>query len=483
MANSGSYPSKLLPPKKYAALPIDFLVVGGGIAGLASAIALTRIGHRVTVLERDATVDHETGGCRMTPNLSKILFHWGLEEDVRRIGVKSTGVELNLYETGETLGTHVWDYEMLQETRGEFIFTTHAQLRKLLYDVAIANGAKVRLGAEVTGIDPEQGRVKLSTGEVLTGDVIVGADGAKGITRPLVVEEGEDDTPNHHSNYYASIIPRGLIAQDPDLSCFLEEKRSSQLHVWFGNNRAALAYPVAAENTDWAMIAYTLKDGNEGWWNTESSSTAMAACCTEAEARLQKLSKLSSQPPVCVPVLEYRELEEWVHDSGRLIVLGDAAHPMPPGGIQAAAMAFEDGAVLAKLFSHIRTSDQIPTLLYAYQDLRQPHVRRVQQKELADLYYQTMPPGEVQQGRDEFMRTQRDAGRSPLAPLSEDEELPEWTEMKDVFGYDAEDDADNWWVEWGLLRERARGTDVKLGFVEPVAIRQGRMSVSEELAA
>lgn len=137
-------------------------------------------------------------------------------------------------------------------------------------------------------------------------------------------------------------------------------------------------------------------------------------------------------------------------------------------------MALEDGAVLAKLFSHIRTSDQIPTLLYAYQDLRQPHVRRVQQKDLSDLYFQCTPPGEVQQGRDDFMRAQRDAGRSPLAPAGADEEeLPEWTEIKDVFGYDAEDDADNWWVEWGLLRERARGTDVKLGFVEPIAIRQG----------
>lgn len=137
-------------------------------------------------------------------------------------------------------------------------------------------------------------------------------------------------------------------------------------------------------------------------------------------------------------------------------------------------MALEDGAVLAKLFSHIRTEDQISTLLYAYQDLRQPHVRRVQEKEMSDIYFQMMPPGEVQRGRDEYMISQRDAGRSPLAPASEDEdELPEWAELKDVFGYDAEDDADNWWMEWGLLRERARGTDVKLGFVEPVAIRQG----------
>lgn len=136
-------------------------------------------------------------------------------------------------------------------------------------------------------------------------------------------------------------------------------------------------------------------------------------------------------------------------------------------------MALEDGAVLAKLFSHIRTNDQIPTLLYAYQDLRQPHVRRVQQKELAELYFLCMPPGEIQQGRDDFMRSQRDAGRSPVAPAGQDEELQEWTEIKDVFGYDAEDDADNWWMEWGLLRERARGTDVKLGFVEPIAIHQG----------
>lgn len=93
------------------------------------------------------------------------------------------------------------------------------------------------------------------------------------------------------------------------------------------------------------MIAYGPKDGNEGWWDTKSTTAAMAACCSEGEIksvlwplsgcmetdripRLQKLSKLSIKPPVCVPVFEYPELEEWVHESGRLIVLGDAAHPM-----------------------------------------------------------------------------------------------------------------------------------------------------------
>jgi salicylate hydroxylase len=55
----------------------------------------------------------------------------------------------------------------------------------------------------VTGVDTEELRVKLSTGEVLTGDVIVGADGVKGLCRPMVLEEGVDDAPNHRYNYYA----------------------------------------------------------------------------------------------------------------------------------------------------------------------------------------------------------------------------------------------------------------------------------------
>lgn len=140
-------------------------------------------------------------------------------------------------------------------------------------------------------------------------------------------------------------------------------------------------------------------------------------------------------------------------------------------------MSLEDGAVLARLFSHIRTEDQISTLLYAFQDLRQPHVRRIKEGEMNNMNFMGMPQCEFQQGRDDALRTNRDAGLDAFATDGDQEELPQWAEIKEVFGYDAEDDADNWWIEWGLLRERARGTDLKFGFVEPVAIQHG---VSQE---
>lgn len=122
-------------------------------------------------------------------------------------------------------------------------------------------------------------------------------------------------------------------------------------------------------------------------------------------------------------------------------------------------MTVEDGAVLAKLFSHLRTEDQIGSFLWAFQDLRQPRCNFVIAGELGQIHFMMMPPSEMAQARDDSMRMRRDAGVNVLSQEGDAEETPEWTEIKEVFGYDAEDEADNWWVQWGLLRERARGVE------------------------
>ncbi|KAG5342352.1 hypothetical protein C0989_002825 [Termitomyces sp. Mn162] len=134
---------------------------------------------------------------------------------------------------------------------------------------------------------------------------------------------------------------------------------------------------------------------------------------------------------------------------------------MLSGSLQSTAMTIEDAAVLAKLFSHLRQRDQITTFLWAFQELRQPRCDSVTTKEAGIILCMTMEQSEVQQQRDDVMRAKRDMGKGILGGDGEDSpESPEWVEVKDVFGYSAEDEADNWWVQWGLLRERAKGTDV-----------------------
>ena len=58
-----------------------------------------------------------------------------------------------------------------------------------------------------------------------------------------------------------------------------------------------------------------------------------------------------------------------------------------------------------------------------------------------------------------------------MGASGEMEESPEWVEVKEIFGYNAEDDADNWWVQWGLLRERAKGTDLSYETLPPIPIK------------
>jgi salicylate hydroxylase len=156
--------------------------------------------------------------------------------------------------------------------------------------------------------------------------------------------------------------------------------------------------------------------------------------------------------------------------------VGEGAHPLPvscvrqhfhkgadawfhhtqPGALQSCAMAVEDGAVLAKLFSHLLSEDQIESFLWAYQDLRTERVSRMLHSETKNIFSMTLPPGDIQQMRDQSMRDKQRAGKNVLEGEGGDI-AEQWEEIKLTFGYDAEDEADNWWVKWGLLRERARG--------------------------
>ena len=115
-------------------------------------------------------------------------------------------------------------------------------------------------------------------------------------------------------------------------------------------------------------------------------------------------------------------------------------------------MSLEDASVLAKLFSHLRAEDQIESFLYAFQELRQERVKAVRQGEFGSVLYMTAE-GEMAAGRDAGMRAKAAAGKNVLDGDGDAESI--WEEYRVVFGYDCEDEADDWWVQWGMLRERA----------------------------
>ena len=176
-------------------------------------------------------------------------------------------------------------------------------------------------------------------------------------------------------------------------------------------------------------------------------------------------------------LMDRKPLNKWVHDSGRVILLGDACHPMlvrhpvhlllditveilsKPYRAQGAAMAIEDGAVLGNLLSRISHVSQLRPLLKAYQDLRLPRTAAVQESSRLNQHIFHLPDGPEQRQRDESMR------RAMLLELSgnlkalQQESVGNQNQWADktkndiLFGYDADAEVDKWWATHGRKLE------------------------------
>jgi len=160
-----------------------------------------------------------------------------------------------------------------------------------------------------------------------------------------------------------------------------------------------------------------------------------------------------------VQIKEPYQLESWVSESGRVLVLGEAAHPFPPGGYHSYSVSLEDGLFIGKIFSHTRNSDRVPEFFSAFQEHREARCTRIREMENEYIGLITMPDGEMQAERDAGMLANTAAGRNAM-----DGDLGQMLEdFRMVFGYDATDDADEWWINWGRFRDSPGRADREQG--------------------
>ncbi|KAH9034311.1 hypothetical protein EDB84DRAFT_1676233 [Lactarius hengduanensis] len=126
----------MLSPR-LAPFKLDFIIVGGAIAGLSTAIGLALSGHKVRVLEKCSRLGQPAAGIRVPPNVTKILVGWGLEEEIRKTAsLVREGSHLWDFETGKLIGFLQWAEPVIQDSGAKFYMMRYDHLYQILYEAA-----------------------------------------------------------------------------------------------------------------------------------------------------------------------------------------------------------------------------------------------------------------------------------------------------------------------------------------------------------
>jgi len=314
------------------------IIVGAGIGGLAAALALLRAGHRVRVIEQSASLGEVGAGLSITPNASKALAYLGLADDLARIGSTPVAGSLRHYRTGEDLVTLPQDRS--RERYGYPLYHVHrADLHQaLLSAVTALDVDSIVTSAEfISCKDTNDGvLVRCSSGWSDQADYVIGADGIHSRVRAQLF--GPDQ-----ANFTGYVAWRGLIPGAQVPASLLDPP----LCMTLGPRRMLMRYPLRRG----AWINFVAIAKRDAWmeegWSVPSTLNELLTEFADFEPRALDLLSLTPSDRLFKWGLFDRDpLPSWTQ--GRVTLLGDAAHAMPPFTGQGAVMALEDAAVLGR---------------------------------------------------------------------------------------------------------------------------------------
>ncbi|SCF11829.1 2-polyprenyl-6-methoxyphenol hydroxylase [Micromonospora viridifaciens] len=330
------------------------VVVGGGIGGLATAVALRRRGWRVTVLERAGELGEVGAGLTLMANALRGLDALGLGTAVRSRGHAETPGGLRTSD-GRWL-SRVDDAEMVRLVGTTALGVHRADLHRILRAALPAD--TLHTGAEVSEVDPDLGEVRYRRhGEpaALRADLVVGADGLRSVLRARLWP----DTPP--LVYAGSTAWRAVVSFPEAVPAAISWGPGAEFGMvpigggrvyWFG---AVLAPPGGQAPDELAVVRQRF-----GSWH-DPIPALLAATPPEAVLR-NDLHRLAGPLPSYV--------------RGRVALLGDAAHAMTPNLGQGAGQAIEDAVTLGAVCAGVR-GDAVPAALAAYDRQRRPRSQAV----------------------------------------------------------------------------------------------------------
>lgn len=349
----------------------NIAIIGAGIGGLATALALRLRGADVKVFEQADALGDVGAGLQISPNGFAVLKALGVAPQVRALGLRAKAVDLCDYRQGRLvcqldLARFVPDLE--------YTFVHRADLVQLLYDACRAKGVAFEFSQTVSDLGPSDApHITTQSGLSCTPDFVVGADGVKSLMRPAL---GNMSVPWFSGQVaWRAIVPN--ICDHPDHAMVHMAPRRHMVSYPL-RDRSGVNLVLVQERSQWA---------EEGWAQRDAPPnvhTAFSDFGGMAKSLLGGLDTVHLWGLFLHPVASC-----W--GQGQMALVGDAAHPTLPFLAQGANMALEDGWVLADSLDEQAPLQQ---RLEVYQARRKARVERTVRAAAGNAwkYHLSAPP-------------------------------------------------------------------------------------------
>ncbi|MGY4688509.1 FAD-dependent monooxygenase [Salibacterium sp. K-3] len=343
----------------------ELVIVGGGIGGLATALGAAESERTVQVLEQASEFGEIGAGIQLAPNAMAVLDRFKLLDEIDKYAVYPNRLVVRDAVTGEELSVLDLGESFVQQYNYPYIVMHRSDLHKVLLDACRANNnIELTTNAQVQEIDISKEHVKVvdQNDHTILSNYVIGADGLWSTTRQYVED---DEAVCAEYVAYRGTIPVAEVENEANLEDVI---------MWIGPNVHLVQYPIRRKEL-YNQVAVFKSDHytphSDNWGTADELEERFGYCCAKVKRGIEFINKERRWP-----MFDRLPITNW--QNGRLMLLGDAAHPMLQYIAQGACQALEDAHYFADMLADPENTT-MEEVFDAVQKERQPRTAKVQE--------------------------------------------------------------------------------------------------------
>ena len=349
---------------------MNILISGAGVAGLSSAIFLSRLGMNVNIFERSNTIEDQGNGVQISPNGYKILEAINVSKRMLQYAYLPENVHVRDGYSGKIelsfpvkkLSEEIWEGKYLNIKRFDLV-------RELKTELLHNKLAKIYFGKHVLRYEQSSKGVTIffQDGSKVSGDLLIGADG---IFSKIAHQMFSGDKFLYSGNVAWRALIKVTEMEDPIIS--------NNNCIWVGPKKHAVTTVLGGGNFI-NFVGITKKPFNPKALYPKNYKTIALSDFRGWNKQLVSIIEAADIVHQW-PIYKARYFSKW--SDGKVVIIGDAAHPMVPSMAQGASQALEDAAVLAQT---LKNSLNVEKSFQIFYESRINRTRKVQAISLRNL--------------------------------------------------------------------------------------------------